>query len=172
MKIWNISLFLGILATLTINNSVLGEISQGRFTFNETISNLWIGTATVSYDPDAVWYPSRNCGGSSSCLAVMPKPKYGITRVNIPVHTARCPNQYHIKHIVTAHFKGSGDGWFKRSTIIEGSREENRDMNISLTANGYYGEPQKGNLSLEVRTECVYHGVNNRGGPPWAPWNW
>lgn len=172
MKQWNTIIFLACVGVFATGDLVLGEIRQGRFIFNKTISDLYVGTVTIAYDPDAVWYPSRDCGGSYSCVAVMPQPQYGITKVNIPVHTARCANQYHIKHIVTAHFKGSGDGWFKRSGEIEGSSQEDKDLNMSLTAEGYYGNPEEGNLSLSVSSECVYHGVNNRGGPVWAPWNW
>jgi hypothetical protein len=174
-----VGLLSSLLPFITKQENVLAQVTQvraGHFQFNKTINTLWVGIVTVSYDPAAIWYPSSTCGGQDACLAVMPHPKYGITKVSIPVHTGKCPNQNHIKHTVTAHFKGGNNGeyWFKTSQTIEGSDKENKDMTIFLSANGFFGEPSQGNLSLEVRSECVYHGVRGSGGGGrrWDPRNW
>lgn len=167
---------LGFLASITLFSSqlVMAQTQSANYTFNRQINQLWVGEALITYDPSVEWYPeSDDCGrDGGSCLAVMPQPRYGQTKLYLPVHTGKCPNQYHIKHTVVAHFQGSGDGWFKRELTIEGSDQEDKDITLNFTANGYYGEVESGNLNLSVASECIYHGVNNRGGPSWAPWNW
>lgn len=74
MKPWKTIIFLAFAGLFMTGDLVLGEIRQGRFTFNKTISNLWVGTVTIAYDSDAVLYSPSNCGGSDACLAVMPNP--------------------------------------------------------------------------------------------------
>jgi hypothetical protein len=102
----------------------------------------------------------------------MPDKRYGVTRAYVPVGVGSCPNQYHIKHDVTLTFRGPGNGWFKRGGTLEGSNIEKQDTQLVFTAYGYYGNPGNGNVNIDVTGSCVYHGVNRRGGPKWAPWNW
>jgi hypothetical protein len=165
--------------TLFPSQLVMAQSKSANFTFNKHINELWVGRAVIVYDPSVKWYPEtpkNDCGrDGGSCLAVMPpppEPRYGQTKLYLPVHTATCPNQNHIKHTIVAHFQGTGGGWFKREATVEGSDQENKDIDLQFTANGYYGEPKLGNLNLTVTSQCIYHGVNNRGGPRWWPGNW
>jgi hypothetical protein len=41
-----------------------------------------------------------------------------------------------------------------------------------MDSEGYYGVPSQGRVNVEANVSCIYHGVNNQGGPSWAPWNW
>ena len=143
------------------------------FRFNKHIGEVWVGDITVLRgNIRGTTINSSNCGGQdNACAGPFSSSWQGEgTRISVPLGIPSCPNQYHAEGSVTVKYT-NGNAYITRIYSISADNE-GRSVNPSWDVRGYYGNPSQGRINVDTSVQCVYHGVNNRGGPTWAPWNW
>lgn len=155
------------------------ESANTAFTLSECVSNICLRQLQVfqesveEYIPARIVFPPRDdngYGGYGGKTIPAHWEKYDRARIVANVTFPSCPNQYHAEGYLTVQYL-NGDASITKTYQIQRS-DENKTRDIGWIIKGYYGLPSNGKARISGSTKCVYHGVNNRGGPSWAPWNW
>lgn len=165
-------------AVYSQNAKVLNS-QNTTFTFSQCVANICVRQMRVFQENVEQYIPARTewAGGGDSGVG-----SFGGTKT--PAHWERydratmvanvsfpsCPNQHHLEGSVTLTYR-NGSAYFTRTYEIQRS-DENQNRDITWTIKGYFGNPSSGTADFQANSICRYHGVNNRGGPKWAPWNW
>lgn len=138
----------------------------GNYNFERSIGSVYVKTVTVEsgtfqfqrrgwsspdYHPD---YVEWSRGVELRLSAVIPS----------------CPNQYHTEGRLIVRYKNGAASITRVAEV--GKDDEGQAISPKWIIEGYYGIPANGTVNVESSIVCKYHGVNGRGGPQWAPWNW
>lgn len=145
MKLLKVLMVTSFLNAVLFSYKAVAEGEIGIFNFNQNVGGVLIEKVTVQQSSD------------SALMTVF----YGIPR---------CPNQYHTEGSIKI-FYSNGEARITRTLPIT-AQIEGVNAHYTWSVAGYYGNPTQGNVNVSAGVHCVYHGVNNRGGPDWAPWNW
>jgi hypothetical protein len=145
MKLLKILMFVSLLNAILFSYKAVAEGGIGSFNFNQDIGGVLIKNVTVQQNSN-------------------------FAQVTVFYVIPRCPNQYHPEGSIKI-FYSNGKARITRTLPIT-AQIEGVNAHYPWFVAGYYGNPTQGNVNVSAEVHCVYHGVNNRGEPKWAPWNW
>ena len=156
--------FLSLIPKVSANDIAL-------FTFKRYSNRIWIEDIRVEqgvmdYQENGGISSSYSGSGATAWRTVTGEAIKIIGNFGIP----KCRNQYHTEGSIVVKYT-NGNAYVTRSLRIDRYNQD-KFINSTWTVGGYYGDPDDGKIEVETTLNCVYHGVNNRGGFSWVPWNW